>query len=82
MWSRVDPLAMDLTRRFLVVDPEERITIGEAMRHPWIIYGLNKLVENGGPLGEMAACELEEQKKADADAMDIEPPEQKKIKTL
>lgn len=73
---------MDLTKKFLVVDPEERITISDAMKHPWIHYGLNKLVESGGPLGEMAACELEEQKKAESDYMDIDPPEQKKFKIL
>lgn len=73
---------MDLTKKFLVVDPEERISISDAMKHPWIQYGLNKLVENGGPLGEMASHELEEQKRLESESMDIEPPEQKKFKTL
>lgn len=82
VWSRVDPLALDLVKRFLVVDPEYRIPIAEAMKHPWVHYGLNKLVVLGGPLGAMAASELEEQKKMSSDAMEVDPPEAKKPRPL
>ncbi len=35
-WDGVTPLAKDLCRRMLTVDPAERITVDEALAHPWL----------------------------------------------
>ena len=36
-WSRVSPLAQDLVRRMLVVDPRERWTARQLLQHPWLV---------------------------------------------
>ncbi|KAI9019809.1 kinase-like domain-containing protein [Hyaloraphidium curvatum] len=35
-WDSISPEAMDFCRKLLAVDPAERLTADEAMRHPWI----------------------------------------------
>jgi serine/threonine protein kinase len=34
-WRRIPPRALEFIRRLLVVDPDNRITIDEALDHPW-----------------------------------------------
>ena len=36
VWDMISGEARDLTMRLLDLDPEKRITIQEALRHPWI----------------------------------------------
>eukprot|EP00903_Cladosiphon_okamuranus_P009497 g9049.t1 len=36
-WGRVSPRAQDLVRRMLVVDPQERWTARQLLRHPWLV---------------------------------------------
>uniref|UniRef100_A0A803LZU7 Mitogen-activated protein kinase n=2 Tax=Chenopodium quinoa TaxID=63459 RepID=A0A803LZU7_CHEQI len=36
MYPRADPLALDLLRRMLVLNPTKRITVTEALRHPYM----------------------------------------------
>jgi len=35
-WDSVDDLALDLIERMLQLNPEKRITVDEALRHPWL----------------------------------------------
>ena len=35
-WEKISEGAKDLIRRLLVVDKEKRITIEDALMHPWI----------------------------------------------
>lgn len=63
VWSHVDPLGADLVKKLLVVDVDKRLTVEEALKHPWCVKGLNLLKEQGGALGEMAADELRSQSK-------------------
>ena len=61
VWSHIDPLGADLVKKLLVVDVSQRLTVAEALRHPWCVRGLNLLKAQGGALGEMATKELEDQ---------------------
>lgn len=61
IWSHIDPLGADLVKKLLVVDVSKRLTVAEALRHPWCVRGLNLLKAQGGALGEMATKELEDQ---------------------
>lgn len=36
VWNAISPEAKDLTMQLLDVDPNRRMTIEEALRHPWI----------------------------------------------
>ncbi|KAK6340710.1 hypothetical protein TWF696_009034 [Orbilia brochopaga] len=36
-WDSVGDAALDLIDRMLTVDPEERITVEEALEHPWVL---------------------------------------------
>ena len=36
-WDSVDDLALDLIERMLKLDPEARITVDEALKHPWLM---------------------------------------------
>lgn len=36
-WDNISDMAKDLVRRCLKVNPKERITAGEMLRHPWIL---------------------------------------------
>lgn len=36
-WPSVSNLAKDFVERILTVDPSERLTAGQALKHPWII---------------------------------------------
>jgi len=52
-WARISPAAKDLTRRMLTVDETARITIADALRHPWVQHCTKKgegvdTVGNGG----------------------------------
>ena len=38
-WITISPEAKDLVSRMLEVDTEQRITIEEALAHPWIKVG-------------------------------------------
>jgi serine/threonine protein kinase len=38
-WITISPEAKDLVSRMLEVDAEQRITIEEALAHPWIKVG-------------------------------------------
>ncbi|KAL3313899.1 Checkpoint kinase 2 [Cichlidogyrus casuarinus] len=35
-WSGISPAAIDLIKRMLTVDPNQRITLNEALNHPWL----------------------------------------------
>eukprot|EP00270_Netrium_digitus_P014563 TRINITY_DN496_c0_g1_i1.p1 TRINITY_DN496_c0_g1~~TRINITY_DN496_c0_g1_i1.p1 ORF type:complete len:405 (-),score=18.69 TRINITY_DN496_c0_g1_i1:337-1551(-) len=35
-WDRINPMAIDLVTRMLHVDPSSRISIQEALKHPWM----------------------------------------------
>lgn len=35
-WDNVSDEAKDLVRRLIVVDPSERLTVAEALNHPWL----------------------------------------------
>lgn len=35
-WKTVSPQAIDLVKKLLTVDPNKRITVDEALQHPWI----------------------------------------------
>ncbi|XP_069923596.1 LOW QUALITY PROTEIN: peripheral plasma membrane protein CASK [Oryctolagus cuniculus] len=37
-WSHISESAKDLVRRMLMLDPAERITVYEALNHPWLRY--------------------------------------------
>lgn len=39
LWRNVSPEAKDLVRRLLVVDPKQRLTAAEALRHPFVAGG-------------------------------------------
>lgn len=34
-WKKHSPLAMDLIRACLEVDPQQRISVDDALQHPW-----------------------------------------------
>lgn len=36
-WPSVSNLAKDFVERVLTVDPSERLTAGQALKHPWIV---------------------------------------------
>lgn len=75
IWSHIDPLGTDLVKKLLVVDVAKRLTVNEALRHPWCIKGLNLLKEQGGPLGEMATAELDFQTKTMGPTLVLSPGE-------
>jgi calcium/calmodulin-dependent protein kinase I len=43
-WLQVSDQAKDLVQKMLVLDPEERITAGEAIRHGWLKESKDRLV--------------------------------------
>lgn len=42
-WDHISDSAKDLVRQMLVVDPNQRITVDEALEHPWIRVIINNL---------------------------------------
>jgi serine/threonine-protein kinase Chk2 len=36
IWKDISPLAQDLVRRLLIVDPSQRLTATETLQHPWL----------------------------------------------
>ncbi|CAM9801419.1 unnamed protein product, partial [Sphacelaria rigidula] len=49
-WDPISDGAKDLISRMLTVDPDERITADQALRHPWVMSGDDELAES--QLGE------------------------------
>lgn len=47
-WLNISNYAKDLISRMLEVDPEKRITVEEAIQHPWIkvSYNMSKPFSN------------------------------------
>lgn len=43
-WNDVSVEAKDLVRRFLTIDPLKRITVDEALKHPWVVKPAEDLV--------------------------------------
>ncbi|KND02797.1 CAMK protein kinase [Spizellomyces punctatus DAOM BR117] len=46
-WDRVSPEAIDLIKGLLTVDPEKRLTVDQALDHPWM---KKSQASNGSPL--------------------------------
>ena len=44
LWKDVSGEAKDLIRKLLTVDPRERITVSEALEHPWMKVMMVKLL--------------------------------------
>jgi calcium-dependent protein kinase len=36
VWNKISDLAKDLVARMLTKDPDERISVEDALAHPWI----------------------------------------------
>ncbi len=36
VWELISPSAIDLVLKLLTVDPQQRITLAEALQHPWL----------------------------------------------
>jgi calcium-dependent protein kinase len=49
-WSLISMEAKDLIKHFLIVDPEKRITIEQAMQHPWIRGLMKKNPSHNSPV--------------------------------
>ena len=37
LWRATSPEAKDLISRLVVVDPSQRLTVEQALQHPWIV---------------------------------------------
>lgn len=48
-WKSVSPQAIDLVKKLLTVDPKKRITVDEALQHPWISND-EKVIEKANQL--------------------------------
>lgn len=44
-WDQVSDDAKDLIRKMLVVNPDNRLTAAQALRHPWFLVGEHELME-------------------------------------
>jgi calcium/calmodulin-dependent serine protein kinase len=45
-WDYISEPAKDLVRKMLIADPNNRITVEEALEHPWIRVIYNNLHKN------------------------------------
>ncbi|KAJ1455161.1 kinase-like domain-containing protein [Pelagophyceae sp. CCMP2097] len=43
-WDQVSADAKDLIEKMLIVDPDERLTADQALRHPWFLVGDHELI--------------------------------------
>mmetsp|Transcript_30419 Transcript_30419/g.49559 ORF Transcript_30419/g.49559 Transcript_30419/m.49559 type:complete len:131 (+) Transcript_30419:3-395(+) len=44
-WKHISPEAKELIQRMLEVDPDKRITIADALQHPWIMTSDEALLQ-------------------------------------
>jgi serine/threonine protein kinase len=47
-WGHIAPLAKDLIKQLLVVDPDRRLKVSAAREHPWVIAAGQINIGGGG----------------------------------
>jgi serine/threonine protein kinase len=52
-WSDISSSAKELIQSLLVVDPIHRMTVGEALRHPWILHEDDEMLSRNSLMGSL-----------------------------
>ena len=65
-WDPISDSAKDFIRQMLQVDPKKRVTCQQAMEHPWLKEGVEKLAKTSLPtlIPEMKATQAKRRMKA------------------